>query len=124
MGDNVIHVVRELGRTAEGALLSNEALTAIHWLHRLGAIVVAAYLAWLAIRTASLPGLRTTARTLLALVVAQFAIGLGNVLFSLPLALATAHNAGAALLLITLVVINFRLFPGSAVGDSADASKS
>ena len=121
---NAFHVVRELGRTAEGALLANEALTAIHWLHRLGAIVVAAYLAWLAIRTASLPGLRTTARTLLALVVAQFAIGLGNVLFSLPLALATAHNAGAALLLITLVVINFRLFPGSAVGDSADASKS
>lgn len=111
---NAFHVVRELGRTAEGALLSNEALTAIHWLHRLGAIIVAAYLTWLAMRLASIPALRNAARLLFALVVAQFAIGLGNVVFSLPLALATAHNAGAALLLVTLVVINFQLFPDPA----------
>lgn len=121
---NAFHVLRELGRTAEGALLSNEALTAIHWLHRVGAIVVAAYLAWLAVRTASSPGLRMAARTLLALVLAQFAIGLGNVLFSLPLALATAHNAGAALLLVTLVVINFRLYSGPAGVNSRDMSTS
>ena len=39
---NAFHVVRELGRTAEGELLPLEALTAIHWTHRLFALVVLA----------------------------------------------------------------------------------
>ena len=37
---NAFHVVRELGMTADGELLSNQALTAIHWTHRLGALIV------------------------------------------------------------------------------------
>lgn len=115
---NAFHVLRELGRTADGAFLSLEALTAIHWLHRLGAIVAAAYLSWLAWRLVSAAALRKAAWTLFALVIAQFLIGLGNVLFSLPLTLATAHNAGAALLLATLVVINFRLGSGPDRNDS------
>ncbi len=117
---NAFHVLRDLGRAADGALLSLEALTAIHWLHRLGAIVVVTYLAWLAWRLASAAALRTAAWTLLALVIAQFLIGLGNVLFSLQLTLATAHNAGAALLLVTLVVINSRL----GLGPDRDGSTS
>lgn len=116
---NAFHVVRELGKTADGALLSNEALTAIHWLHRLGAIVVVAYLSWLALRLAAATGVRTPAHVLLGLVIAQFLIGLGNVVFSLPLALATAHNGGAALLLVTLIVINFRLHSESVRAGSA-----
>jgi len=49
---------------------------------------------------------------LAAIVLAQFALGVSNVLFSLPLPLAAAHNAGAALLIATLVVINFFVFRG------------
>jgi cytochrome c oxidase assembly protein subunit 15 len=49
---------------------------------------------------------------LAVIVVAQFTLGVSNVLFSLPLPVAAAHNAGAALLIVTLVVINFFSFRG------------
>jgi cytochrome c oxidase assembly protein subunit 15 len=44
-----------------------------------------------------------------AVIVAQVALGIANVLAGLPLAIAVAHNAVAALLLVTLVMINFAL---------------
>jgi cytochrome c oxidase assembly protein subunit 15 len=105
---NAFHVLRELGMTADGGLLSNEALTAIHWLHRVGAIVVAAYLLAFAARLRRVPALRGLATLLVLLLAAQFAMGVLNVLLSLPLPLAAAHNGGAAALLALLVVINFR----------------
>jgi cytochrome c oxidase assembly protein subunit 15 len=48
---------------------------------------------------------------LLALLCLQVGIGLAIVALQLPLYLAVAHNAGAALLVMSMVVINFRLFP-------------
>jgi cytochrome c oxidase assembly protein subunit 15 len=39
----------------------------------------------------------------------QVSLGISNVLFSLPLAVAVAHNTGAALLLSSLVVLNYRM---------------
>lgn len=47
-----------------------------------------------------------------ALLLLQFLLGMANVAFALPLALAAAHNAGAALLLAALVVLNFFTFCG------------
>jgi len=42
----------------------------------------------------------------------QITIGIGNVVYNLPLTLAVAHNAGAALLLMVLVtVIHVRRAP-------------
>ncbi|MBL8438116.1 MAG: COX15/CtaA family protein [Zoogloeaceae bacterium] len=105
---NAFHVVRELGMTAEGELLSQEALTAIHWTHRLGALVVAAYLSVLAFRLARQPGAGKWAALLMAGWTIQALLGVANVLFSLPLPLAVAHNGGAALLLVILVTLNYR----------------
>ena len=107
---NAFHVLRELGQTAAGELLSNEALTAIHWMHRKGALIVSAFAIFFAWRLARVPGMRGSAVALLGALAVQFMIGLLNVVYSLPLVLAAAHNAGAALLLIVIVVINFRLF--------------
>lgn len=107
---NAFHVVRELGQTAEGALLTNEALTAIHWTHRMFAILVLVVVGWAALR--ALPILRPMGIVLLVLLVLQFSLGVANVAFSLPLPLAAAHNAGAALLLLALVVLNFFSFRG------------
>ena len=42
----------------------------------------------------------------------QFALGVANVALGLPLPLAAAHNAGAALLLASLVVLNFFVVRG------------
>jgi cytochrome c oxidase assembly protein subunit 15 len=45
----------------------------------------------------------------LLLIVSQVALGIGNVMFSLPLWVAVAHNAGAALLLFVVVGLLARL---------------
>jgi heme a synthase len=102
-------LVRELGRTADGGHLAYAALTAIHWTHRVGALVVLVYLGVLAaalLRTA--PFVRHGA-ALGVLLIVQIALGIANVLAGLPLAIAVMHNAVAALLLAVLVVINFAL---------------
>ncbi len=102
-------LLRELGQTAAGDKLGYDALTAIHWVHRAGAVVVTSYLAWLVWRTVRLNGLRTIAVAIVVLLAAQVALGVGNIFTGLNLAVAVAHNAGAALLLVALVVLNFAL---------------
>ncbi len=100
---------RELGMDAQGGLLPREALTAIHWTHRLGALVVFIYLGWLGSRMLKTPGFKLIGTAVLGLLSIQVILGITNVLAGLPLPVAVAHNAGAALLLITLVTLNFKL---------------
>jgi cytochrome c oxidase assembly protein subunit 15 len=107
---NAFHVLRELGRTDAGELLPQAALTAIHWSHRVFAPVVIAVVGWVALKSFSFS--KPLAIAIALLLVAQFALGVANVAFSLPLALAAAHNAGAAALLVALVVLNFFAFRG------------
>jgi cytochrome c oxidase assembly protein subunit 15 len=63
-------------------------------------------------RTFRIEGLRKTALFVGAALVLQLFLGIANVAFGLPLGLAAAHNAGAALLLASLVVLNFFVFRG------------
>lgn len=100
---------RELGQTAAGELLPMTALTAIHWTHRVMALIVTFYLAWLVLRLLRTPGYAGIGLAVGGLLLLQLALGLGNVLLSLPLAVAVAHNAGAALLLGGLVALNYRV---------------
>ena len=86
---------------------SEEMMNAIHWTHRAGALIVLVYLTWLAASAMAYEA--PLAALILLLVCAQIAVGVANVLLGLPLPLAVAHNAIAALLLINLVVLNFRL---------------
>jgi cytochrome c oxidase assembly protein subunit 15 len=107
---NAFHVVRELGRTSEGELLPLAALTAIQWTHRVFALVALAAVLLAAARTWRVA--RGLAITVAVLVTLQFGLGVANIAAGLPLALAAAHNAGAALLLAALVVLNFFAFRG------------
>lgn len=107
---NAFHVVRELGRTDAGELLPQAALTAIHWSHRMFALVVVGVVGWAAMRAGKL--YPTLGIFIGALLLLQFSLGIANVAFNLPLALAAAHNAGAAALLAALVVLNFFAFRG------------
>lgn len=102
-------VQRELGETASGELLPLAALTAIHWTHRVMALIIALYLAWLISRLLRTPGYAALGVALAALLALQVTLGISNVLLSLPLGLAVAHNTGAALLLAALVLLNYRL---------------
>jgi len=96
------------GINYEGGILDSPARTAIHMTHRIGALVTALVLGALAL-SCLWPGrgrrLKTAGGVLLALLAAQLALGVGNVLLLLPLPVATAHNAGAALLLVALVTL-------------------
>ena len=100
---------RELGQTVDGALLSNDALTAIHWMHRVGALVVTLVVGQLVIALSRLPAGRRWARLLGACLLLQVGLGIANVLLTLPLPVAVAHNAGAALLLSVMLALNVRL---------------
>ncbi len=55
------------------------------------------------------PGMRGWATLLVLLIIAQFTLGILNVKLNLPLHVAVAHNAGAVLLLFTLVSLIARL---------------
>jgi len=88
--------------------LSAEALTAIHLLHRLGALLLLAALLALAAQLARTASGRAAAAWLLAIAGGQFLLGVANVLLALPLPVAAAHNAGAAALLLCLAWINVR----------------
>lgn len=101
-------VWRGLGVNYEGGVLDNPARTAIHVTHRIGAVLVTLLLVFLAVRAWRAGFERTAALVLLALA-AQLAIGVSLVLWSLPLAPATGHNAGAALLLLAVLNLNHRL---------------
>ena len=100
---------RELGETASGDLLPLSALNAIHWMHRLMALVVTIYLGWLVLRLLRTPGYAGLGVAISGLLAVQVSLGIGNIVFGLPLANAVAHNAGAALLLSSLVVLNYRV---------------
>ncbi len=93
---------RELGLSHTGDALPFQALTAIHYLHRLSAYVVFAGLAWLAWLLWQLPGMHRSARWLVGLALWQFASGLTNVVLDWPLPAAVAHTGGAAALVIVM----------------------
>jgi len=100
---------RDLGKTAQGEYLLFPALTAIHWTHRVFAFVVVALVAWTAAKGIRVDGLRKTSRWLLIAVTLQFASGVSTVFLDLPLALAVIHNGGAALLVMLLTMLNYKI---------------
>lgn len=100
---------RGIGVDYEGGVLDGPARVAIQMSHRLMAILVVGHLLVVGLRMVRTPGLVFWGGVLLALLAAQVALGIGNVLLGLPLWVAVAHNAGAALLLFTLVGLLARL---------------
>ena len=100
---------RDLGKTASGEFLPFPALTAIHWTHRLVAFAVVALVAWVALKSVKIGGLQKTARWLLAGIVLQFASGFLTVFLNFPLALAVIHNGGAALLVLLLAMLHYKI---------------
>jgi cytochrome c oxidase assembly protein subunit 15 len=110
---------RDLGKTEDGRYLPFEALTAVHWLHRNFAFVVAACAGFVASRAIRLEGLRRIGVSILVVLVAQIATGLSVIYLHIPLVLAVAHNAGAALLVVLLVMLNYRTRHASQPGHAA-----
>jgi len=99
---------RGLGIDYEGGVLDNPARVAIHFTHRLGAVLAALVvgsLGWLLWRGT---GLRRDGLAILAALAAQLVLGASIVIFGVPLAVAVAHNGMAAILLLTVLNANQR----------------
>jgi len=96
---------QEVGVNYEGGQLSPSARTAIHFVHRLGAILVLFALGWLGLKYLkhSSDRIRKASGIMLIALLAQLTIGTLMVWFGIPLFLATAHNAFAALLLLSFI---------------------
>jgi cytochrome c oxidase assembly protein subunit 15 len=103
---------RGLGINYEGGVLDNRARVTIHFAHRLGALVVAfigfalALVLWK--RGAKID--RRLGAALAGALALQIGLGIAIVKLQLPLLLADMHNAGAAVLLLTLIVLNHSLW--------------
>jgi cytochrome c oxidase assembly protein subunit 15 len=110
---------RGLSLDYEGGVLANPARMAIHLTHRVGAVVAGATLLGLAVltmRRARSRRLSGAGRILMLAVLLQIAIGIATVHFGVPLAVATLHNAGAALLVGAMVWLLRALWPGPPMG--------
>ncbi len=102
---------RGIGVDYEGGILDNPARTAIHMVHRIGAVVLTVILALLLLRSFSenSKSVRRASAGVAAALGIQLTIGIAIIVYALPLSLATAHNAGAALLLLALLNLNHTL---------------
>lgn len=106
------NVLQHVGPNYLGGIMDNAARVTIHYMHRVGALITAVYTLVLAARLFGL-GLAETKRlaiALLAVLIAQIALGVSNVVFGLPLAVAVAHNLIGAVLLLAFVTLNHRVF--------------
>lgn len=101
---------RPLGMDGQGQPIVFEALTAIHYTHRLVAYVVLVALVALAWRLRRAPPTRATALWLMGCALWQLLTGVSNVVLDWPLAAALSHTAGAAVLVIVLTGLLVRAF--------------
>ncbi|HIE91245.1 MAG: COX15/CtaA family protein [Methylophilaceae bacterium] len=106
---NAFHWFRELGENLDGQPLSLAAYVAIQWIHRVGALITFLYVGLLGLTLLRQKQLRGLASIMLVLLVVQIGLGIANLLLYLPTVLAVAHNMVAALLLMTVVMINSKI---------------
>jgi heme a synthase len=110
---------RGIGVDYEGGVLANPARIAIHMTHRMGAIVAGLTLLGagaLVIRRSAWPPLRALGALLMLAVLVQISLGLATVHWSVPLPVATLHNAGAAFLVLVTVTLLRTLWPAPSTG--------
>jgi cytochrome c oxidase assembly protein subunit 15 len=106
------NLARVLPATDTGAVITGDTGKIIHLAHRAGAVLTFLYMAWLGWRTiGSDSRYRGTGIAMLVFLALQISLGIGAVAFSLPLGLVTAHNAIAALLLLSVVNLYHLLTP-------------
>ncbi|MEM7053313.1 MAG: COX15/CtaA family protein [Pseudomonadota bacterium] len=94
---------RGVGYDFQGGVLDQSARAAIHFIHRIWALVVVATFIWLFLRLWRIEDLRKPALLMMFLLTVQVLIGIYNIVGGLPLANAVAHNGMAALLLGTMI---------------------
>jgi cytochrome c oxidase assembly protein subunit 15 len=98
---------RGLGIDYEFGVLKTGARTAVHMMHRVGALItflIIICLVFIAIKN-EMSAIRHSAILVMVLLFAQISLGIANIKLGLPLHLAVAHNGVAALLLLSLALL-------------------
>ncbi len=103
--------LQSIGPNYLGGIMESDARVAIHFTHRLGAIVVLVVSSLLVRKLwlSTFPQARNFAIVLAVMLALQVLLGTLNIVLSLPLFVAVAHNAVGALLLIAVITINHRI---------------
>ena len=96
-----------IGPNYLGGVMDLESRTAIHFSHRVGALLLSLYLSGL-IYLIYKKGFETEAKILSLFLLLQLSLGVSNVIFSLPLLVAVGHNIGGLVLLIYISLLRFR----------------
>jgi cytochrome c oxidase assembly protein subunit 15 len=92
---------------------SYEERMTMHVMHRFGAIFVSLYIIWLALALymKANSGMVKRMNVLLLIVLAvQVGLGISNVVYKLPLTVATLHNAVAACLLLVMILLTYTMY--------------
>jgi cytochrome c oxidase assembly protein subunit 15 len=104
---------RDLGKSFDGSYLSIEALRAIHWTHRVGAIfavLAVFYLAsklWMISKSNPTSTIKLWAISLFGLGLLQVITGMSNIILDWPLLAAVLHTGGAAAMVFVMIrVVN------------------
>jgi len=103
---NGFNLNQEVGPNYLYGLLDNPSRVAIHYLHRVSAILVAVVFLIL-ISKLWFSNAAPLASTIGILLLTQISLGIINVVYVLPLYVAIAHNLVAALLLLAIFTVNY-----------------
>lgn len=97
----------ETGKNYEFGVLENTARTAIQMTHRIGATITLIVVSFFALRLLRIPNsrIKSWAVIILILLFSQLTLGILNVMLSLPIEIAVAHNLIAALLLLSIIAM-------------------
>ena len=103
-------ITQAIGPNYLGGQLESAGRTAIHLTHRIGAVVVTTYL-FITMSILLLWGLpKKWGIGILAVTGTQTTLGFTNILLSLPIGIATAHNGMAVLLFILMLILCYCMF--------------
>ena len=102
-----------IGKNFEGGILDTPSRITIQVIHRLGAIVTTVYLLGLGLWILCAARQRVLKSVVIVIwlaLIAQISLGILNVILMLPLSIALMHNIGAAVLLLSIVTLNYSLY--------------
>ena len=100
---------RGIGIDYEGGVLDHPARVAVHFTHRLGAVLAAVLTALLGVSLVRESATRADGGAVLAVLALQLCLGVSIVWFGVPLGVAVLHNGVAALLLLAVINANQRI---------------
>ncbi|MDC9714826.1 MAG: COX15/CtaA family protein [Gammaproteobacteria bacterium] len=99
-----------IGVDYEYGVLENPARAAIQIMHRIGALITALLIATLIYSFKTYHHLRGNLTLIGGLLLVQIILGILNVVLSIPMAIATLHNAMALLLLLSIITLTHKVF--------------